>query len=113
MMIFVLLKNFLSEELEKLDLLWKFVSVLTDFRSLNCRDPSRNFEENDKRVLSELRNSVLKRFNVEDDILPEEYLEYVTIYLCIFFIEISFSSKVEYRTISQFEKFLFLIFVWV
>ncbi|KAK7603470.1 hypothetical protein V9T40_003469 [Parthenolecanium corni] len=51
--------------------------ILTDFRSSNCRDPSRSFEENDKRVLSDLRNSVLKSFNVEDDILPEEYLENV------------------------------------
>ena len=53
-------------------------SVLTDFRSTNSRDPSRDSEKDDKRVLSELRTSVLESFNVEEDILPEEYLEWVS-----------------------------------
>lgn len=51
------------------------ISVLTDFRTTVQRDPSREFEESDCQTLLNLRNSVLKKFNIDEDILPVDYLE--------------------------------------
>lgn len=49
--------------------------VLTEFRTKVNRDPSRNFEQNDRQILLNLRDLVLKKFDVQEDILPLEYLK--------------------------------------
>ena len=51
------------------------VIVLMEFRKTLKRDPSRNFEEVDTKTLMNLRDSILKKFNVDGELLPEEYLQ--------------------------------------
>lgn len=50
--------------------------ILTDFRTLNGRNPRQELE-NDCQQLLDLRISILKKLNLEKDILPLEYLENV------------------------------------
>lgn len=51
--------------------------ILTEFRTKVNRDPSMNFEQNDRQILLNLRDLVIKKFDVQEDILPLEYLDNV------------------------------------